>query len=553
MVHKYNKLPKTRIDYSMGKIVKFKQTIEYYIKISDARLAEGDHLGAISAIRSGIEALKPSSKRDSLYVVLGQLYFGINLYELSDYYLFKAFYIKELRACVCFCLGRNMVKLMRYDVADLYFSTCLDYDTTLQFTEFVKEWINHAKFQAPKQHLRPAEERTLALAKSEISRKQFEKALDLLATLPNSTAYSEDALYLEASAYFLMGNYASARESAKLLLKHNPVSIYGYSIMVNICFDEGDYENLEINTSTLLSLTPTSANENYRAALTLARVRKFTESKPYFERLMHTDEYNVKVLFFYSVACYLASEIDNALFYISRAKWIDYDNKILDFYYNYYRARTVLDFPEFVFQIPKNLAKSKLEEVERVLKQGIAASHAINQSHFLLDDIEWTFTLNQPHITSFITEKLAMLKNKKADVLVHNALINNMYNDRHKYEILREHFILGKNSVIDFVADNKYRSLRPSMPSQIANNTAYRQAFIDASCFCECYAPEYNIIEAHKKIFDGVAKAPHLEINLNTLTCAMFSNEPNVLQSACKFFNGSSAKVEELKKLLQLY
>ena len=537
----------------MGKIVKFKQTIDYYIKISDARLAEGDTLGAISAIRSGIEALKPSNKRDSMYVILGQLYFNLNLFELSNYYLFKAFYISELRACVCFCLGRNMVKLKRYDVADLYFCECLDYDTAKQFYEFVKEWITYAKRESPKHNIKSVEERTLARTAKLLHAQQYEQALAQLNSLPELHGYTEDTLYLRASAHFLLNNFNEAREAAKVLLRGDPESVLGYCMLINICVSEADYENLEINTRRLLALSPKAPNESYRAALTLARSSKYAESKPYFERLLHADEHNVKVLFFYSLTCYLADEVDNALFYISRAKWIDYDNKILDFYYNYYRQRIKLSSPEFVFQIPKPLAQNKLEEIARILKQGAVASTAINQSHFLLDDIEWTFTLNQPDTTAFISEKLIMLHNKKADQVIHNAMINNLNPERLKYEVLRQMFLCSKPRTIDFVADYKYRSLIPSVPSQIANDTTYRQAFINASCFCECYAPEYNLIKNHKKVFAKLSQAPHLEISLNTLTCVIFSASETVLSVACKFFSTELSKVTELQKLLQLY
>ncbi|MCL2540180.1 MAG: hypothetical protein FWE53_01955 [Firmicutes bacterium] len=537
----------------MGKIVKIKHTVDYYIKISDDRLAEGDALGAISAIRSGIDALPKSEKRDSLYIVLGQLYFGIELYDISNYYLYKAYHIAPLRACACFCIGRNLIKLKRYDVADLYFARCLDYDTAYKFTDFVAEWISYAKREAPKHNLQTCEERMLTEAKLHLSAKDYPAALQVLAQLPGEHPFLEETLYLEASAYFLTGDLLSARESAKALLRLNPESVLGYCLLINICHNEEDQHSLEQNLNTLLELPAETKQEIYRVALTLARCGKHKDCKPYFDKLLELDEYNVKALFFYSVACYQAGETDNALFHISRAKWIDYDNKILDFFYNFYRQGIAINFPEYVFQLPADIARSKLEELERCLKQGEAVNTLINTSHFLLDDIEWSFSLHSAAITAFVAEKLDGIKNKKTDLLMHHALINNFNTDRQKYEVLRQRFLSGSGKTIDFVADYRYRSLKPTVPGAISLGCTYRQAYIDASCFTECFAPDYNLDKTHKKVFPLIAAAPYLDIGLPVLTCLILSEQTAVLAAACRFFKSEESKVEELRKLLKMY
>ena len=161
----------------MKKILKFQQSLDYYLKILDTRLNEKDYLGALDTARNAFKLAKTKINKQSINLIIGQIYFEMDLYNLSNEYFFRAVQVPQTQAGAYFGIGRNLIFLQKNTLALKYFENSLATQTSLDFSGAILEWTNKIRSSMLSY---PQNLNELSLAKKLVKLNKFDDAIETL-------------------------------------------------------------------------------------------------------------------------------------------------------------------------------------------------------------------------------------------------------------------------------------------------------------------------------------------------------------------------------------
>lgn len=519
----------------MQKIVNFKQNLDYYLRLIDSRCADKDYLGALDAGRRALENAKTRIDKDSINVLLGQIYYEMELYLLSCEHFFRAVRIPETRASAFFGLGRNLVKMHEPKLALDYFEATLESGGTEDFSGAVLEWthILREDLAAP-ESINP----TLAIAKNLVKMRKFEQAIALLT--PLSYANSEAEIYL-ADVMILNGQYDRARELIFSILKKNGAEAHAILLLCSLCSAERDLPNLAINLQKLAGI-PLDFSQYVLAGNLFCEAGNYKEAVKKYEAALALDEYNTKVLLFLAIAYYNLGEVDEALYALGRARWIDIENPVLNIYHDIFSRNLVEPPLAIITQIPAKIAESKLNSIFSALNNNFCEN--FQRSLLLADDIEWAMSIKDGAVTERLANALSKCKKKKALSMYRKFMLSVRLNKEQKFYLTKYALINENFKEIDLTANLRYRSFKPKIPATFKTNPTLKHGFINALS----YAITHEIAINFDKISEKIVKK--CKINQNSgifnekiCACLYFCENAQVFNQACIYFGveGSSA------------
>lgn len=128
-------------------IIKFKHNLSYYLKLFDTRKSCNDLLGALDAGRNALRFAHTRIDKNSINLLLGQVYYDMGLYTLSCEYYFRGIEVATCRAGAYFGIARSLVGLEKYLLALDYFEKAIEWDIGDFFAQSILEWTDYIKKQ----------------------------------------------------------------------------------------------------------------------------------------------------------------------------------------------------------------------------------------------------------------------------------------------------------------------------------------------------------------------------------------------------------------------
>ena len=520
----------------MQKIVNFKQNLDYYIKLIDTRTSSGDYLGALDAGRRAYENAKTRIDRESINILIGQIYYEMGLYALSCEHFFRAVRIPETRAGAFFGIGRNLVKMNNPKLALEYFEATLDIGGTQDFSGAVLEWTYEIKqqLQTPM-----AENNTLAIARNLVKMHKADQAVMLLSPLANNNI---DAKIMLADVLVLAEQYARAREILFDILRDNPANVQALLVLCSLCLAEKDLCSLEINLQKIAGI-PLKFNQLVLVGNMYAAISKFDKAITFYQKAQQQDEYNTKILLFLAIAYYNLGDTQEALYYIGQARWVDIENPVLNIYYDIFSRNLVEPPLAIVTQIPHKIAESKLQAIFSAINSDNFCD-SFNRSLLMADDIEWCFMQKNPDLTNRLAKALSRCKKKKAVKLYQKLLISVRLNKEQKFSLTKYAMLNENVREIDLTSNYRYRSFKTKLPSAFRQNAMFREGYENAFCFAEINGMDVNLDKITEKLTKNQVFSQILpDFDENVLACLYFCENAQVLNQACIYFGVDSNRV----------
>lgn len=382
----------------MAKILQFKRSLDYYLKLLDTRLNERDFLGALDAGRNALSSSKTRIDRESINLILSEIYFEMGQYVLSCEYAFYAIKIPETRASAMFCVGKSLVMLKKYNQALDYFAAVLEWNVEENLVGAVLEWSKEIKtrLMAGKKN-----DRIDDLIKSLMYKRHFEEALELVRPLLDSGGIKYRIIYCDILVQ--MGEYSEAREILFNILLFDSENVEALLVLSALCLAEKDYSSLGINTEKLKNLSLNAAQLVILGNI-LAKSENYSAAIEAYQKILAIDEYNIKILLYVSLCWYNLGNQKEALYYLGRARWVDLDNPVLNIFYQIIDTKSQKNL-DICAAVPYEVGQAKVDDVYEALNLSNFAE-IFCTSPTLSNDIEWCLMLKNTLLGQLIAQNL---------------------------------------------------------------------------------------------------------------------------------------------------
>ncbi|MBR7090924.1 MAG: tetratricopeptide repeat protein [Clostridia bacterium] len=520
----------------MAKILTFKNNLQYYLHLYDSRMLDGDLLGAIDACRSAFSHAKTRIQRDSISLLLGQVYYNMGLYTLSCDYYFRAVSVPASRASAYLGIARNLIMLDRLTLAVEYLDNVLEWDYMDLYTQDVLDLNNSIKSRLQEYQSLSGMDKIKNNIHKLFKLHQHTELDTYLTEL--STLYTSDCEFqiLSAKNKIYLQDYSSARIILFELLEHTPNYPPALVLLARLCIILQDNNSAreylhklslipDLDTATILSIGGLHFE-----------LSNFEASIQCFQQILASNPYRPKLLLFTAICYYNLRDYKNALYYIGQARWIDFENPTLKQFYRIFNSAEYSDTISLNSQLPPDIATSILDAICNITQSQRFAEYFYDSTDNR-DDIEWCLSLDSSSITNDLSMHITRLKNKKATAMVNKILLSSHYSNFSKFCITKHSFCSGNYKYLDLATHYTFRSFRTRIPTKYKRNTHLFHAIANARAYIECYAHKVDISTELHYISNLVLDNPKINADEYTLTCSFFYQYHTILMDVCRYFD----------------
>ena len=522
----------------MQKIVKFRKSVKHYFNLIYARQSTGDLWGVLDAIKNAKQVCKNRKEKQKLNVMMAQNYYEMEQYELSSNHFFRLAPNELFRASAFFGIGRNLVCQKRFDLALDYFQAAIKWDVLNVFKEAILEWTNFVKCETEKQD---DEDVYLATIKRLLKNGNGTMARKLLSEMKTT----HETLALMAFCDFLDEDFSSAEQKAKESLLEKGGQSLAHIVLAKI-YEKHKIEKKQKIVQKLLEIDFSEKEDLKRVAMFLSSEKDFFHAAFYFEKLCKIEQFNPINHLFCGLCYYNLKKEQDALASVGKSMWLDEENPVYSFFYDAIKTCELGEKCKISKKLPKEIESAKVENLIEVFFGG-SLSKEIDKSYNLLNDILWSYELNDLELTEKATMSLISSKNKKAICLVKKLMLQTSPTPKQKFVILKEALKSGVFENYNFVCKHVYSSFnikRNELKSFPAN-------FCDGVCsaisYAECFYPKLMLLpKILKKASYGNTSIFLQNMSSKVVACFLLKENVEVFFNACQFFDVDKKLVEDV-------
>lgn len=527
----------------MAKILGYKRKLSYYLKLIDMREKDGDLWGVLDACRNAKNMTKSKCKKASFDVLIANTYYKMEEHLLACGSFFKAISVDELRCSCLFGIGRSLACLNLFDLSLEYFETAIKWDSDNKFSQSILQWTEYimSKIDDPKTLI----DEIIKNAKIALLKKEYETAINCLKPLLSK---SEKAQNYYALALFLQGNLIESACQNQINLKSDG-NIFALCLQYDIYKKNGNIVGQQQIATQILNAKTENIDYLTNKALFLVKHGFYRESVDTFKLCLNLAPYSPKLHLFLAQASYNAGNIDDALYYVSRARWIDFDNPIYMFYYDLFKKQS-LPKPIKVFDgFDKQCASQKIQELSDNLDDANFVFFLF-KNHFLLEDLSYGIA-NDDDVCNKASQILANTQNKNGKIFFNEMLLSIKPNSYKKFLMLRCALFSEKFNKIKLVYNLKFLEIKTQKNDLTIFNSKIKAGICNAHAYAFCsFLNQKDIDKVLKNAKQILNKKIFLSLDENELACLMLGDNLVVFSCACKFFKVDIEKVKLYKSLL---
>lgn len=527
----------------MAKILGYKRKLSYYLNLIDMREKAGDLWGVLDACRNAKSMVKSKAKKAGYDVLIANTYYKMEEHLLACDSFFKAINIDELRCSCLFGIGRSLACMGLYDLGLDYFETAIKWDTDNKFSQSVLWWTEYIlnKIDDPE----TATNKVIENAKNALLQKEYEIAKKCLKTLLGKSVKAQNYYAL---ALFLNGDLEEADQQNKINLQQKD-NVFAMCLQYDIYKKLGNIVGQKEITNQILKTDSSNVDYLTNKALFLAKHGFYGESVDALLSCLKAMPFSRKLHLFLAQASYNAGKIEDALYYVSRARWIDFENPIYMFYYDLFKKQELAK-PVKVFDgFEKNNANKKIEELDKNLDEPNFVFFLF-KNHFLLEDLSFG-VMSSNLICDKASNVLAHTQNKNGKVFFNDLLMSAKPNLSKKFLMLRWAFFSERFNKIKLVCNLKFLEIKTQKKDYAVFNSQIKAGVCNALAYAFCnFLEQKEIDKILKNAKQILKKQIFMSLNEKELACLMLSSNALSLVCACKFFNVDIEKVKLYKSLL---
>ena len=520
----------------MQKVIKFRRTYKYYIDLVYAREKAKDYWGVLDAIKNAKSICKNRQDKKKLDMMMAQTYYEMEQYEKSSNCFFRLAPTEIFRASAFFGVGRNLVCQKHYDLALDYFDACIKWDVLNVFSEAVLEWISYIKDEMDFEK----ENLLILSAKRLIQCRNIKKAKQILGEMKTSSKTLELLSFCELCEE----DFSAAKQKAKEALIENPNSSIAIIVLLRVYEKEGaETKSLK---RKLLELKPKTKEDIKRVGLFLAHYGDFEHAVWCFDKLCKLDQFNPLNHLFCGLCLYNLKKEQDALMSVGKSMWLDEENPIYSFFYDAIKTHELGENVKLDGKLPKDIEKEKVENLLQIFFGG-NLNKELNKSYNLLNDIIWSYSLNDFSLTEKTTQSLIASKNKKAICLVKKLMLSTGPTVNQKFTILKEAI---KNEIFvdyNFVCKHVYSSFRLGKNELKMFAKNFLEGVSSAISYVECFYPKLMLVPKVLKYAQSLKTNTFFKnMSAKIIACSLLKNHEEVFFDACEFFGVDKTFVKDV-------
>jgi len=526
----------------MAKIIKFKNKLSYYLDLLDSRQKNNDLWGVLDALKNAQTYSKTKIEKDGLWLLFGQTYFEMGQYKKSSDCFFRAVYITHLRAGAFFGIARNLVCLKKFNLALDYLEATLKWDFCDEYTEAVLEWTAHIKNNM--NDVLFEHKNLIHTAKNLILKQKYLDAQNILQTLKSDS----QTLSLLAYCNFLNEDFTKAIQLSKEVLEQDENNFLSLFVLFKIYENKNNLKANSILKQIVMSDFCDDLNLK-SAALFLSEMKMFFEALKFFEKLCKIDEFCANNYLLCGLCLFKLKKIDDSLFYISKAMWLDSEDPIYLFFYELIKTNGLDINTKIEAKLPKNIEEEKTKTLLEIFFSG-KFDVELNKSYFLINDIVWSYSLKNLSLTEDVSNAISNSKNQKANSVFCDLLLSHGPTKLQKFLMVKSALFSNNFYSISFVCDYSYSSFKlKKNEMQKFKNKNFREGVCDAISYVECFFPKQMLLE---KVFKKAQKEQNSQFLLNmshsVIACFLLKDFFEVFDKACLFFGTDKKFIQNLSK-----
>lgn len=524
------------------KILKFKKSLKHYLKLIEQRKQENDTWGVLEATKNALENAKTKTDKNGLLMLLASCYFEMEEYNLSNTFFFQTATIPHLKAGSFFGIGRNLVLQKRFNLALDYFELSLSFDTFSIFAEPILEWTKEIKRNMDDisfEHKNLQEK-----AKRLIIQKDFKEAEKILESLQSDTT----TLTLLAVLRLFQKDFGSAERLSKQVLLNEQENPLANIVLIDVFNHFGKTQAFNHLLQKMENFSPEKFEDNEKLGLVFSKQKNFSVALKFFKKCLEKKEFCPRIYLFCALCLQNLKNNTDALYYLSHARWIDFENPIYVFFFELLHENQNFSF-DISKKLPKEIEKQKIENILEIFYSG-KMEETLTKSHTLLLDVEWIFSLEDEKLWSLSSEALSNSGSKKSKNLLRKILLSPAPSQKEKY-VITKNMLLSKNFFQFHIVSNMHFSSFSLKKNELQKfNPKFLRAVSKAVSFSECFFPQERLLE---KIFLAARKIQNDKLlqsfSSNILSCLLLFPYPKVFENACEFFCVDKKQVENIKTL----
>jgi tetratricopeptide (TPR) repeat protein len=429
----------------------------------------------------------------------------------------------------------------KFNLALDYFEASLRWDILQNFSKPILEWTLYIKNEM--NNVENEQKNLIYLAKRLMTEKEYKKADNILKTLKSDVIVQS----LRAFCLFCLEDFSSSKQLAKEVLNQDENCVLAIFVLIKI-FERENKKRYCLSYETKLELLNISDPTNLRrVALLFASKKEFNKAIVYFEKLCKVQEYNAKNHLMCGLCYYNLTKKNEALFCVSKAMWLNPENKVFEFFYDLIKTENLGQYCKIETKLPKEIEEQKIKVLLEIFFGG-NFSKELDKSFVLLSEIEWSFSINNLYVCEQSSKALCNSKNKEGTKLFEKILLSTFPSTKQKFLMLKACLLSNNFLEVFFVSNYCYSSFKLKKNElQNIKPQNIKEGLCEAICFCECFYPKKMMLSILLKQKNKLQKIDILKnMSSKIVACFVLRDFDELFVNACNFFCVEKNFVKEL-------
>ena len=538
------------------KVIDFKKDDKFYFDKANQLLFNNEFLPSIRYFHKAIDLAKDKTAflRCSYYLVLAQAYAKIELFDLSNFYYFKALENDVFAQLVFRGLGENFYSQNEVLISKFYLNQCINLYDASQVAASAKEKLAEInKIEKPK--LRVVNEETTVLSLDE--QRKIEKYIsngkfnDVIMLMEEKKDFSNPKLRAElALAYFFTNNN---KKGIELIEKFGDGSLTDLCNLLLMYFNSNDEKNYNKIKEELLNFKIEDDEQYFKIGLTLAQTEQFEKAKEYMKLFLNRNPFEVELKFLYAITCLNCNDRLEAKNIFIDLKTLDpFNSYVLNYYLNLCNSEESVKL-QYIFNLPL----SEYSKVQNIVKEIILFSN-LDLLNFFNNHEDLFYFLARNEETLLVKSlflKLSKIDDENVREFFDYVLISENFKDKTKGEIALNLLSQDSNFKVSLVRNKIYTKI--VLPNNLAtksNNQKLFEAMILSVKFIlfEVFLMNVNLKREIIKLERIIKQSKVDEFVLASFICWDYLKDKKVatLNKICKYFAVSQ---QDFYKFLEEY
>ena len=553
----------------MAIIHEFTSKKEYYNKLYQKRLNEGDLLGAFNLLKS----LERENYIDyNLYKNFGLIYFKMQLYEdaLESFYKCLTIIDNDKKVVIYGYIGATYHKISNTNMAGYYIQKFLQAKVVISedfinqtLADFIDEVTNvEDSFYLAYPYEKADFSKQLLEADELFKNGDYEGVIELLSIIPNKNQYYFDALLKISVCKFLMNKVEDAISDITVALEIEEDNVYALCNIISMYYEINDKNSAKKYLKKLDGLQIEDEDELYKVIMLNCEISRPKKAEYFGEKYLKINAYDKSVLHMLAIVKYNLTKFEES-YKLFKKLYVINNTFVASSYLaiceNAIKYKSDREYKKlaYIYDVPKNLRKQIIEKLKAIMKNKEFVLGDENSKEFF-SLMDYCFECQSYQMQASALSLISQIRTYSTIYYLKNLLIKGNVYDKIKQGIVG--YLLDEDSVAEVKVQvgGIYKEITLFRPYFIKDDkksvffTAYIYAFAKM-CFYE-----NNLKKLCTTCEDLYEKSKEMELetsigDVQSLSAVIYelSNIRKIKnrRDFAKFFNANLRNIKKIKEL----